>query len=308
MAYQIVPRSNPHIALGVRMPAPGEDRAGWGVYMLPQDSGNIQDTLWDTRVLFYTSGSGAPLSVIGTSLISRRCGLPLLWSTLPSYMTLGPAGSVDPLSSWIFSDDTGDAFVYIYPSAPDLRQYTLGLNDAKTVPLLSPDPKETWWFVPYDSGGNASEPVMFMSANGHGMSLAGLKSGAVYINEPEAANQPIEPGNAVYTQWRLITPLINRVPVNSQLIRNEGLKTYLHCAGIGQGLNLVAQVPPDHESYGPSLWLPGRTPVAQGFDIPNPSMGGAMATIAPWKPHMFGVYLQDWQADNGVNQLWTFQR
>jgi hypothetical protein len=312
MAYQIVPRSNPHIALGVYMPTDQpSDRPGWGVRMLPQGSGDIVDTLWDMRVLFYSSGPGALLSVIGTSLISRRCGLRLLWMRQgkDGYITLGPASEVDPYSAWIFSGDTGDAFVYIYPAAPDIRQYTLGLNDGKTRAVLSPDPKENWWFVPQAAygDGNASEPIQFASASGLGY-LAGNQNGAVFLFDIKAAGDPGQSANNPGNQWRLITPLVNRVPLNTQLIRNEANSSYLHCAGIGQGLNLLKTIPGDHESYGPCLWSPGVTPVAQGFDIPNPSMGGAMATVAPWKPGTYGIYLQDWQAENGVNQLWTFQR
>lgn len=309
MAYQIVPRSNPHIALGVAQTA-GE-APGWGVRMLPQGSGDIQSTLWDLRVLFYSSAPGAPLSVIGTSLISRRCGLPLLWMRqLGNYMSLGPSSTfVDPCSSWIFSGDTGDAFVHIYPSAPDARQYTLGLNPQETVAVMSPEPLETWWFVPQAAygDGNASEPIQFVSANGLGC-LVGGQDGSVIVTHLRAAGNPGQPDGAMSDQWRLITPLVNRVPLNTQLIRNEADSSYLHCAGIGQGLNLLKTIPGDHESYGPCLWSPGLTPVAQGFDLPNPAMGGAMATVALWKPGVYGVYLQYWQAENGVNQLWTFRR
>jgi len=280
---------------------------GWGVCMMPQDTPQTDATLWDTRVLFYSSSPKLPVSIIGTSLISRKCGLPLLWMMQAGgIMSLGSSPTyVDPFSSWIFSGDTGDAFVYIYPSAPDYRQFTLQLNASKSAPVMAAGTNENWWFVPHD-GGNRSDPVMFMSAIGNETSLAGGQDGSVFLNQPQS--EAVQPGNGSFLQWRLITPLVNGIPLNTQLIRNEAYGTYLHCGGIGQGLNLVRDIPPDHETYGPCLWSPGITPVTQGFDIPNPSMGGAMATVASWKPGVLGIYLQYWQETNNVNQLWTFRR
>jgi hypothetical protein len=306
MGYQIVPRSNPHIALGVSQTA-GE-APGWGVTMLPQGEGPVEEKLWDVRVLFYRSNPKLPLSVIGTSLVNRKCGLPLLWMRQAgSFMSLGSSSTyVDPFSSWIFSGDTGDKFVYIYPSAPDCRQYTLQLNDAGTRAVMAPGSKENWWFIPYDAG-DRSAPISFMSARGDGSAMGGDRHGAVFLYQPSAEDQASQPGNATAMQWRLVTPFPYGVPLNTQFIRNELLGTYLHCSGIGQGLNLVSELPPDHENYDRCLWSPGVTPVEQGFDIPNPASSGAMATIAPWKPGIFGIYLQDWQGDNGINQLWTFQ-
>lgn len=295
MGFQIVPKSSSRIALGVAMPPGGTPF----LQLMPQAS-PIDNTLWDVRVMFW-GGEGAPCSVLGTSIIHRKTGLPLRWRGYDQQVVLGtePLYYGDSFHSWIFGPKVGDSYCYVMTSDTRFGGFTLQI-DGNTVVVRASSGSDDgyWWFIPYDGDkgdqGSASSPVAFVSSWTGDHLLQGTSAGAVVVTSIPST------GISKDMQWQLITKLVDQVPQNTQLIRNVELKTYLHSGGIA-GLNLVSQVPPDHEGIGPSMWLPARTPLVNGFTIPNPSYD-AVTTCGTGSDN--GVYLRNWTGTN--NQLWTF--
>lgn len=296
MGFQIVSRLSARIALGVDMRPPGPPH----LQLMAQDS-PLENTIWDLRVMFW-GGESAPCSVLGTSIIHRKTGLPLRWRGYDQQVVLGtdPNDYGDSFHSWIFGPKEGDSYCYVMTSDTRFAGYTLQVDGNTVVVRASTDKKEGfWWFIPWDGDqgdhGSASSPVAFVSSWTGDQLLKGNSDGSVTV----AGIPPA--GITKDMQWQLITKLVNQVPQNTTLIRNVELKTYLHGGGIA-GLNLVSQVPPDHEGIGPSMWLPARTPLVNGFSIPNPSYDDAVTTCGTGSDN--GVYLRFWTGTN--NQLWTF--
>lgn len=303
MGFQIVPRSSSRIALGVALPPGGTPY----LQMMPQSS-PIDNTLWDVRVMFW-GGESAPCSVLGTAIIHRKTGLPLRWRGYDQQVELGtdPRDYGDSFHSWIFGPKVGESYCYVMTSDTRFGGYTLQVDGNTVVVRASSGTDDGyWWFIPYDGDqgdqGSASSPVAFVSSWTGDLSsrtgdhlLQGTSAGAVIVTPIPST------GITKDMQWQLITKLVDQVPQNTQLIRNVELKTYLHAAGIA-GLNLVAKVPPDgHESVRPSMWMPARTPLVNGFSIPCPTFD-AVATCGTGSDN--GVYLRNWAGTN--NQLWTF--
>jgi len=295
MGFQLVPKSSSRIALGVAMPPGGTPF----LQVMPQDS-PIDNTLWDVRVMFW-GGESAPCSVLGTAIVHRKTGLPLRWRGYDQQVELGtdPRDYGDSFHTWIFGPKVGDSYCYVMTSDTRFGGYTLQV-DGNTVVVRASSGKDEgyWWFIPYDGDQgdkeSQSSPVAFVSSWTGDHLLQGTSAGAVVVTSIPST------GISEDMKWQLITKLVDGVPQNTQLIRNVQLKTYLHAAGIA-GLNLVSQVPPDHEGMGPSMWMPARTPLVNGFSIPCPTFD-AVTTCGTGSDS--GVYLRNWAGTN--NQLWTF--
>lgn len=296
MGFQLVPRSNSRIALGVVTPPKGTPY----LQMVPQGTSPIDQVLWDIRVMYW-GGDGTPCSILGTSIIHRQTRLPLRWHGYDQGVELGtdPEDYGDSFHSWIFGPKVGESYCSVTSADTRFSNYSLQLDSKNNICVRAASAGDAgyWWFIPYDDGGSASTPIGLMSS-WDGKVMRGYADGGVYMIGL-STEQAVTPD----FQWEFVTRLVDQVPQNTQLIRNVAYKSYLHASGIGPGLNLVPTVPPDHESINPSLWLPGRTPVDAGFSIPNPCYSNAVVTTGTGRDN--GVYLKDW-ASNTNNQLWTF--